>query len=67
MIDVDLLVQVLRKRGHTVESVFGTGENAGTCNLIVDGDLMAVSEARYLLEQDTGPHPGFSESAAAHR
>ena len=66
MIDVDLLVQVLRKRGHTVEAVFGTGKDAGTCSLIVDGDLMAMSEARYLLEQDTGLHPGASESVVAH-
>jgi len=66
MIDIDLLVQVLRKRGHTVESVFGVPENAGTYSLIVDGDLMAMSEARYLLEQDTGPHPVVSQSAAAH-
>ena len=66
MIDVDLLVQVLRKRGHTVDTVFGTGENAGTCSLIVDGDLMAMSEARYLLEQDAGLHPSASESVVAH-
>jgi hypothetical protein len=52
MIDIDLLVQVLRKRGHTVESVIPVPENAGDYELSVDGTIMPLAEARRLLEED---------------
>jgi len=52
MVDVDLLVDVLRRRGHTVESVFHVPENAGEYELIVDGNILPLAEARRLLERD---------------
>jgi hypothetical protein len=52
MIDIDLLVQVLRKRGHTVETVIPVPENAGDYELSVDGNIIPLVEARRMLEQD---------------
>jgi hypothetical protein len=52
MIDIDLLVQALRKRGHTVEAVIPVPENAGDYELSVDGNIIPLVEARHLLEQD---------------
>jgi hypothetical protein len=52
MVDIDLLVQVLRRHGHTVESYFHVPENAGNYELIVDGNLLTLDEARHILEQD---------------
>ena len=52
MVDIDLLVQVLRKRGHTVETAFHVPENAGEYELSVDGCLIPLAEARRLLELD---------------
>jgi len=52
MIDIDLLVNVLRRRGHTVETVFPVPENAGEFELSVDGQLMPMAEARHVLELD---------------
>jgi hypothetical protein len=53
MVDIDLLVDVLRKRGHTVETVIPVPENAGEYELSVDGTMLSLSEARRLLEHDT--------------
>lgn len=52
MVDIDLVIQVLRKRGHTVETVVPVPENAGDYELSVDGNLIPLAEARLLLEQD---------------
>ena len=52
MIDIDLLVQVLRKRGHTVETVIPVPDNAGEYELSVDGNIIPLEEARRLLEDD---------------
>jgi hypothetical protein len=52
MVDIDLLVDVLRKRGHTVGSVFHVPENAGEYELDVDGNIITLAEARLLLEQE---------------
>ena len=52
MIDINLLVQGLRKRGHTVESVIPVPENAGDYELSVDGTIIPLEEARRLLELD---------------
>jgi hypothetical protein len=52
MVDIDLLVQVLRKRGHTVETVIPVPENAGEYELSVDGTIFTLAEARHLLELD---------------
>jgi putative NADH-flavin reductase len=51
MVDTDLLVQALRKRGHTVGAIFHVPENAGEYELDVDGDIITLAEARSLLEQ----------------
>jgi hypothetical protein len=52
MVDIDLLVQALRKRGHTVETVISVPENAGEWELNVDGNLLPLDLARHLLERD---------------
>jgi hypothetical protein len=52
MVDIDLLVQILRQHGHSVESVFPVPENAGAYELIIDGNTLNLEEARQLLEQD---------------
>jgi hypothetical protein len=52
MIDIDLIVQTLRERGHRVDSVISVPENAGVYELIIDGNPLNLEEARQLLEQD---------------
>lgn len=52
MIDIDLLVQALRKRGHTVEAVIPVPDNAGDYELSVDGTILPFSQARLLLEHE---------------
>jgi hypothetical protein len=52
MIDIDLVVQALRKRGHSVETVFPVPENAGEYELSVDGTILPLEEVRHLLERD---------------
>ncbi len=52
MVDIDLLVQTLRQRGHRVEGVFSVPENAGEYELVIDGNTLNLEEARTLLEQD---------------
>jgi hypothetical protein len=52
MVDIDLLVQVLRQHGHTVEHVISVPENAGGYELTVDGKLLNLEEARAILEED---------------
>ena len=51
-VDTELLVQSLRKRGHTVEGVIKVPDNAGDYEFIVDGATLALEEARQLLERD---------------
>lgn len=51
MIDIDLLVKMLRRYGHTVESVIAVPDNAGDYELSVDGNLIPLELARRLLEQ----------------
>jgi len=53
MVDIDLLVKMLRRYGHTVESVIPVPENAGEYELSVDGNLIrwnshAVCWSRFL-------------------
>lgn len=52
MVDIDLLVQTLRRYGHTVEHVFSVPDNAGEYELIIDGEALNLDEARRLLESD---------------
>ena len=52
MVDIDLLVQALRSKGHTVHDVHGVPENAGDYELTVDGAPLSLDEARALLETE---------------
>ena len=51
MVDIDLLVKMLRRYGHTVESVIPVPDNAGDYELSVDGNLIPLELARRLLDQ----------------
>lgn len=52
MIDTELIVDRLRRRGHTVESVIPVPDNAGDYEFVVDGNMLNLDEARALLEED---------------
>jgi hypothetical protein len=52
MVDTDLIVKVLRDRGHSVESVVPVPENAGEYEFSVDGNLLSLAETRELLERE---------------
>lgn len=52
MVDIDLLVEALRKRGHKVEGIFKVPDNAGEYEFIVDGNTLNLAETRQILEQD---------------
>jgi hypothetical protein len=52
MVDIQLLVDAIRKRGHIVERVFSVPDNAGEYELTIDGNLYNLEEARRFLEQD---------------
>ncbi len=56
-IDVDLIVQQLRKRGHTVSTVIPVSDNAGNYEFGVDGELLTLEQTRILLERDMGTAP----------
>ena len=51
-VDTELIVESLRKRGHTVESVIKVPDNAGDYEFIVDGATLTLEETRELLAQD---------------
>jgi hypothetical protein len=53
MIDTGLIVQTLRRRGHTVESVIPVPDNAGEFEFLIDGELLNLEETRALLERDS--------------
>ena len=58
MIDIDLVVQALRRHGHTVEDLYPVPENAGDYELNVDGNIMPLAEARRVLDMDESkPRP----------
>jgi hypothetical protein len=52
MVDIGLVVQVLRDRGHRVGNVIPVPDNAGDYEIDVDGNLLTLEEARHLLEVD---------------
>ena len=52
-IDIDLIVDALRKNGHTVEHVYSVPDNAGIYEFIVDGNALNLEEARQLLDRET--------------
>jgi len=51
-IDTDLIVQALRRKGHTVGHVIPVPDNGGEFEFEVDGNLLPLTEARALLEHD---------------
>lgn len=51
-VDTELIVNSLRKRGHTVEGVIKVPDNAGDYEFIVDGITLNLDETRALLEHD---------------
>ncbi len=55
MADIELLVQQLRRKGHTVADVHGVPENAGEYEFTVDGEQVNLEEARRILELDETP------------
>jgi hypothetical protein len=57
MVDTELLVQSLRKRGHTVDGVIKVPDNAGDYEFIVDGNTLTLEETRALLEHDQEENP----------
>ena len=50
MIDFDTLIASLEARGHQVDRVINTPANAGIAELVVDGNLISLEDARQLLE-----------------
>ncbi len=52
MVDIELLIQQLRKRGHTVEGVHHVPDNAGEYEFTIDGNVLNLEEARRVLELD---------------
>lgn len=52
MVDTDLLANQLRAYGHTVTHYYKVPDNAGTYEFVVDGNILALEEARALLAAD---------------
>jgi hypothetical protein len=52
MVDIDLIVAALRKRGHKVEGIFKVPDNAGDYEFVVDGNTLNLAETRNLLESE---------------
>jgi hypothetical protein len=51
-IDVELIAETLRGRGHAVGHIIPVPDNAGEYEFEVDGTLLSLTEARALLERD---------------
>lgn len=51
-VDTELIIQSLRRRGHTVEGVIKVPDNAGDYEFIVDGGTLSLEEVRAPLEHD---------------
>ncbi len=51
-VDIDLLIQQLRRRGHEVGTWRFLPGNAGEYEVQVDGNLLTLIEARELLAAD---------------
>ncbi len=52
MIDTDLIVNLLRHHGHTVEAVVPVANDAGEYEFSIDGTLLSLAETRQLLEHE---------------
>jgi len=66
-VDTELIINSLRKRGHTVEGVIKTPDNAGDYEFIVDGVTLTLEETRDLLarDQEDGRRPAVPAKTAA--
>lgn len=53
MVDIDLLVQQLRAKGHDVRGVHQVPDNAGDYEFVIDGNLLTLVQARDLLERES--------------
>ncbi len=51
-IDIDLIAQSLRDRGHSVGKIIPVPDNGGEYEFNVDGLLLSLSETRALLQND---------------
>ncbi len=54
MVDIQLIAQELRDRGHKVEHITALPANAGDYEFQIDGRFLTLDEARALLEADSG-------------
>lgn len=52
MVDIDLIVRELRASGHTVEDLHRVAPDAGEYEMIIDGNVVNLEEARRVLELD---------------
>ena len=52
-VDIQLIVDTLRQRGHKVDGVFSVPDNAGIYEFNVDGNLLNLEETRQLLERES--------------
>jgi hypothetical protein len=51
-IDTGLIAKLLRERGHAVGHTIPIPDNGGEFEFEVDGNLLTLTEARALLEQE---------------
>ncbi len=59
-IDVELIAETLRARGHAVGHIIPVSDNAGEYEFEVDGTLLSLVEARALLVADADT-PGAAD------
>ena len=52
MIDTKLIVEDLRRYGHTVDEVVPLPENAGSYEFMVDGAMLTLAQVNELLETE---------------
>jgi len=58
MVDIDLLVDALRAKGHEVKYVHRVPGNAGEWEFTIDGEYLNLEEARRVLELDNRSNDG---------
>ncbi len=54
MVDIELLANALRAKGHAVDHAHKIPDNAGAYELSVDGQVLTLDQARALLDDETG-------------
>ncbi len=53
MLDMDLIVQSLKDKGHEVGPIFPVPDNAGEEEFTVDGEILTLTEVRALLANES--------------